>query len=44
MKKSAFKKDIMGKYAIDYLDKKTYVKISNRRVRRANKLACKDYS
>lgn len=41
MKKAAFKKTTAGKYATDFLDKKTLVKISNRRVRRAAKAELK---
>lgn len=40
MKKGAFKKNDMGKWAIDFYGKKTVVKTANRKVRRAGKKAC----
>lgn len=41
MKKAAFKKNTMGKYARDFMDKKTYIRTAKRRTRRAAKAELK---
>lgn len=40
MMKGAYKKNTMGKYAIDFYGKKEFIKTAKRKLRRAGKKAC----
>lgn len=41
MKNASFKKNGMGKYALDFMSKKVYIKTATRKNRAASKKACK---
>lgn len=43
-KNNGYKKNTFGKYARDFLGKASFVKKSNRKSRRAARLACKAYT
>lgn len=43
MKKASYRKNSLGKYAIDFLGKKEYIKKIKRKERQISRLACLSY-